>query len=306
METYEEYPVRCKTCNEQIACFSEDYKALIEAGSTIEEALNELGIMVECSRAALMNPTFVSFNMENREVIEGFKSVDAATDDDAQNESMARPVFTPCLPTQSPQGAPVLGPQTITLPGPTTPGLPGMMQPRVTAPGIPGILQPRVQPIGPTVGPQLRLQTTTVQPTLQPLVQPRVQTTTLQTRVTAVATPMLAGLQTIAMVQPTTRVTPTTRPQLTQGIRPAVVQPIIAPEMIAPIIPGIDIPGNIEELGIAIPVKDADPIDVTKFHEPLEVGLSTINPDPTVPLVQVYVGAGKYVRVLNGRTYLAQ
>ena len=116
METYEEYPIRCKTCNEQIACFAADYEVLLEAGSSPEEALNQLGITDYCSRMAFLAPTFVAFNMENREVIEGFKSVEAATEADAHHESIARPSFSPCLgaqPTPAPgvQPAPVIGQQ---------------------------------------------------------------------------------------------------------------------------------------------------------------------------------------------------
>lgn len=132
METYEEYPVRCKTCNEQLACFSSDYNALLQAGLTQEEALNQLNIMNYCSRIAMMNPTIVAFNMENREVIEGFKNVDAATEEDAQRESTSRPVFSSCIGLQA--GPPLLGEQ--------------MVPPRVQAlPIRPATLQLPVQPL---------------------------------------------------------------------------------------------------------------------------------------------------------------
>jgi len=97
METYKEYPIRCKTCNEQIACFAEEYENLVDSGLTIEETLNTMDIMHPCSRQAFMNPVTVNFNMENREVIEGFKTVDTVTDEDIQKESTSRPVFTACL-----------------------------------------------------------------------------------------------------------------------------------------------------------------------------------------------------------------
>lgn len=75
MEFYKEYPIRCKTCNEQIACFSKLYEDLISS-MTSEEALNQLGIMNYCSRIAMMNPTIVIFNLENRKAVEGIEMLD--------------------------------------------------------------------------------------------------------------------------------------------------------------------------------------------------------------------------------------
>lgn len=97
MDTYREYPIRCKTCNEQIAAFADTYEGLLSAGLPIEEALNELGITDYCSRNAFMNPTIVKFNMENREVIEGIKSIDAATEADVATAIQGTPVFTACM-----------------------------------------------------------------------------------------------------------------------------------------------------------------------------------------------------------------
>lgn len=272
METYPEYPIRCETCNEQIAAFAADFEAMVEAGSTVEEALNELGITLECSRIALMNPTHVAFNMENREVIEGFKSVDAATDIDAQNQSTSRPIFNQCIGAQNAVGPGVQ----------QAPLVIGTQQPTIN------VLQPRVQaaPVRPIQAPQLRVATAGM--------QQRPPTT-------------LTGLQTINLVQPTARVLPTLRTQapatqVTTTTSP-VIQQILSPEAIAQIIPGL---GEIEALGVGIPVKDIDTIDVTRFQEPVMVGVPTINPNPAMPQLRVYVGAGKHVNVLGGRTYLAQ
>jgi DNA-directed RNA polymerase subunit N (RpoN/RPB10) len=82
MELYYEYPVRCKTCNEQIACYSYEYLEYLEQGYTIEEALNLLQIMNPCSRIAMMNPTPVFFNLENRDAVEGIRDVQAIDLDD--------------------------------------------------------------------------------------------------------------------------------------------------------------------------------------------------------------------------------
>ena len=88
---------------------------------------------------------------------------------------------------------------------------------------------------------------------------------------------------------------------------PAPVRPATQadPQIVAPIIPGIEL-DDIETLGVGIPVAGLDITKVAQFQEPVAVGVPTINPDPAVPQLQVYVGAGKYIHVLNGRTYLAQ
>lgn len=97
MESYKEYPIRCKTCNEQIACFASLYENHINSGATIEDTLNMMDIMNPCSRQAFMNPSTVNFNMENRKIIEGFETVETATDEDALKESTSQPIFIPCL-----------------------------------------------------------------------------------------------------------------------------------------------------------------------------------------------------------------
>ena len=101
MDYYKEYTIRCKTCNEQIACWSYLYNTLLETGFTTEEALNELNITNYCSRIAMMNPTIVTFNMENREVIEGYKIVTTVREDDPQSlTSTEMPAFSPCSVSQ--------------------------------------------------------------------------------------------------------------------------------------------------------------------------------------------------------------
>jgi DNA-directed RNA polymerase subunit N (RpoN/RPB10) len=97
MDTYKEYPIRCYTCNEQLACHAENYEQLLSTGVSIEDTLNMLSITNWCSRIAMQNPTIVAFNMENREVIEGFKSVENADVNNAQISSQFTPIFSSCL-----------------------------------------------------------------------------------------------------------------------------------------------------------------------------------------------------------------
>ncbi len=75
---YNEYTIRCKTCFEPIASKSKLYERLLSTGMTTEEALNELKIMMPCSRICMMNPTPVYYNMENRGVVEGTVSIESA------------------------------------------------------------------------------------------------------------------------------------------------------------------------------------------------------------------------------------
>lgn len=265
METYEEYPIRCKTCNEQLSCYAPTYKELLNSGLSIEEALNQLGITDACSRIAMMNPTIVAFNMENREVIEGFKSVDAANEADAQNESQSRPVFNPCM------GAINAGPVGTTVqPAPLLRGLVGVQQQRVQ-PNVPGVVTQQIPPIKPLVpGMQtIGLVQAAVKPVVQTVVQPLGQ-------------PVQTVVQPLA--QPTQLTTP----------------PVFGVDL------GTELGKDIIPVGVGIPVKGAEEMATKKFQEPTTVGIPTVNDDPTIQQMTVYVGAGKQVQVLNGRTYLAQ
>ena len=68
-----EYPIRCKSCNEQLACYSDEYERLaVDIGC--EKALNLLNIMEPCSRNNMMNPEFILITKENRNLIEGIKN----------------------------------------------------------------------------------------------------------------------------------------------------------------------------------------------------------------------------------------
>ena len=116
MKSYREYVIRCKTCNEQIACHAKTYEQLLANGLSIEEALNSLDIMLPCSRAWMMNPNYVTFNMENRDVVEGIRSVQSIEDDflpgQRSTPSISNPVFASCLsPTVIAAGSPQTQPQ---------------------------------------------------------------------------------------------------------------------------------------------------------------------------------------------------
>lgn len=76
MYSYREYHIKCKSCNEQLACYSEEYESLVKEHSSHEKALNILGIMEPCSRYNMMNPTIKLFNKENRQLIEGIKGIE--------------------------------------------------------------------------------------------------------------------------------------------------------------------------------------------------------------------------------------
>lgn len=278
MELYKEYPIRCKTCNEQISCFAPIYEQLLTTGLSEEEALNNLGITEWCSRISMLNPTIVTFNMENREVIEGFKSVDAAQEADAQNESTEHPIFNACMGLNTPiqQLRPLVTAPTLTtvVPRVTTNAPWALFQPPATTrPGIQTItlLQPatpRVQPVIQTITTQL------------PLVQPDIQ----------------LGTQTVLYPTP-----PGEQPVLLPT--PPHGALLLSPPLIQPVIPDLDFEKDIEALGIGIPVTAPA---AKSFQEPTIVGVPTINPDPTVAQAIINVGVKHQSRVLNGRTYIAQ
>ncbi len=83
-EYYVEYPIRCKSCNENIACRVEEYQQLIDVGYSIEDSLNEMGVMNTCSRNSFQNPTYVFFDMEYRPLIEGRMGVESVQVDELE------------------------------------------------------------------------------------------------------------------------------------------------------------------------------------------------------------------------------
>lgn len=126
MRSYREYVVRCKTCNTPLAHLAQTYEDLLASGLTIEQALNNLGLDMPHCRAAMMNPTYVNFNMENRDVVEGVRTAESVEEDflqrDPSTEGTGNPIFVSCLPpnvnnlpTLQPTTSPrTLGIQTVT------------------------------------------------------------------------------------------------------------------------------------------------------------------------------------------------
>jgi DNA-directed RNA polymerase subunit N (RpoN/RPB10) len=95
MDSYQEYPVRCKGCNNPIASRIADYTALLEQGHGKEAALNLLDLPLWCCRIAVMNPVIVTFNMEVREAIDGTVDVGLVTPEMLRGGSTRPPSPTP-------------------------------------------------------------------------------------------------------------------------------------------------------------------------------------------------------------------
>lgn len=96
MLKYREYPVRCPNCNEQLACYSNEYENMVNNDISKEDALNNLNIRNYCSRIAMLNPNIITYDMENRKVIEGIKNVDQVDGPDNISER-ANLVFKSCV-----------------------------------------------------------------------------------------------------------------------------------------------------------------------------------------------------------------
>ena len=90
MDYYYEYPIRCKTCNEQIACYSEDFKNYLEATNNVELALDYVGITNWCSRIAMITPIKIKYNLENRALVLGLTTVET---DEIPNEENIKFIF---------------------------------------------------------------------------------------------------------------------------------------------------------------------------------------------------------------------
>jgi len=274
MDTYKEYSIRCKSCNEQIACFASDFEDLVSAGLTKEEALNQLGIMAYCSRISFTDPTIVSFDMENRQVIEGFKSVAAATDADAHVESTIRPMFNPCI--SSPLTLGPISPLLTVLPTPVQPPIQVRTQPRSA------FMPNKVQL--PTIGNAVSSGTQLNKLPSQPLT-------------------LAMSIKPIVPIIQQTKAAPTRiLPQTKTTAHPRI--DTLADDIVAPILSGIELDTDIEALGFGIPILENE--NDVKFRDPTTVGVPTINSNPKLVRAQIYVGAGKNANILNGRTYLAQ
>jgi DNA-directed RNA polymerase subunit N (RpoN/RPB10) len=76
MDYYFEYPMRCKSCSRPLAHLVEQYELIANTESRVE-ALDALGLTRYCCRAAIMGPSRIYFNQEDRNVIEGEKNASA-------------------------------------------------------------------------------------------------------------------------------------------------------------------------------------------------------------------------------------
>ena len=108
MYSYREYPIRCESCGEQLACYAEEYENLVESfssqGDSAEErALNILGIMEPCSRINMINPVIRIYNKENRNLIEGSKIIEEISvfEPVKKSATLRKPPIQP--PTDTPQ-----------------------------------------------------------------------------------------------------------------------------------------------------------------------------------------------------------
>lgn len=95
---YKEYPILCPSCGEPLACYSKEYERLVLNGFSIEQALNELHLMNPCTRAYMMDPTVVKFNIQNSSVIEGRKLPNQIDIMEEKEISTVNPVFLTCIP----------------------------------------------------------------------------------------------------------------------------------------------------------------------------------------------------------------
>jgi DNA-directed RNA polymerase subunit N (RpoN/RPB10) len=349
MQSYKEYPIRCKTCGEQLAAFAPQYEALLESIveedriaqiealaiggnpetgtltrplnelNVAEKALNRLGITEWCSRIAMMNPTIVTFNMENRAVIEGFENVDAAMDAEPQIHSDIQPVFASCKgPTRSLQVTPTqqavpvsvvqaalqtVSPAAVVAAPSTSPGLiqlapPSQVRTFPNAPGAIQIAMPSQVRTPPNV-PGVQLATPTSPGVIQIAAPSQLRTVPgLQ----ALGMPMMRpGMQTIELQRPAAPIAAPSQPAIQLPL------PIASPQ--------VEIPTQLPSpLGAIQPVEainlETGPINVgiaetEVFKEPTIVGVPTINVSEQ-PTTLIGVGAGAQVIVLTGRTYLAR
>ena len=99
MFSYDQYNIRCKTCNEPIAQLANTFLSYVDSGMTQEDALNEMRITEPCSRSEFQCPTKIYFNMENRDVIEGMLKVEVVSPFDISTVSRSQYSFASCMPT---------------------------------------------------------------------------------------------------------------------------------------------------------------------------------------------------------------
>lgn len=97
MDTYKLHPVRCFTCGNQIQARADAFEYYSEIYGSMEDAANSLGLMEPCCRIALMVPTIINFNMENRRLVETLRSDGSLNHRLTQKENAAVSVFGSCM-----------------------------------------------------------------------------------------------------------------------------------------------------------------------------------------------------------------
>ena len=241
--TYEEYFIRCPETQELVACRIEEFKSLLETMSA-ENALNQMDVPLY-ARDRFLHPNYVRFNMENREVIEGLKSVDAADIVPSQKRSRSPPVFSGCYDENVVLESKQLSDKSET-------------QAPLSRVGVPlPLLEKTTLPLNSTAV----TENIPVADLLAPMP----------------VGPMPVGPMPVGLAKPIQQEEGTLRGQ-----------------KVAP----FKVENQIGE-GMAIIT------EATGFIEPNYVGIPTYNPDPTIMQEEIYVGAGRKVVVLGGRTYLA-
>lgn len=104
MDTYELHPIRCFTCGNQIQARAEAFAYYARLMGSMEEAVNALGLMEPCCRMALMVPTIINFNMENRRLVETLRSDGFLNQKMTPKENAAISVFGSCMTGNIPGG----------------------------------------------------------------------------------------------------------------------------------------------------------------------------------------------------------
>lgn len=89
MDTYREYPIRCKSCNNQIACHAAMFEELMSISQDPEDTFAQMNVRNWCCRAAYTNPSVVMFDMEMRSLIEGYEYIKNTSD--ASGRRMTKP-----------------------------------------------------------------------------------------------------------------------------------------------------------------------------------------------------------------------
>lgn len=283
MESYNEYPIRCKTCNTQIACHSDTYISLLAHGYSREQAANELRLFNWCCRSSMLTPTVVFFNMENRAAIEGLVSVENVDQPSLEVDAQGNPVFGGCLFSAQKRSE---GDQYSSAP----------INIEVNRP-IPVVS--KIRPLGGAVG-----QTETLQQkgviVRSPGVQPGITPQSVQAQVSQISIPIAARPQQVPPLRPGAVLQPKLQSKLQSQLQPK-LQSQLQPKLQSQLS---------QNQNHEIPISDIfDAVDVEAppgpFEEPKYPGIPTYNRNPTISRQVIRLSENKETEILNGRTYLA-